>query len=97
MYVLSSTCAPGHYRNSFMATGALGHANLRLHVVDIQDPNKAQVSTRRTRIIIHTNLYTNTHTHTYIYIYKKKNKIMYQKAPPITKHTDVPQKSPNLS
>ena len=58
-----------------MATGALGHIHIWLHVLGIQDPNKAQVNTRATRLIIHTKIYqhtqphTHTHTHTYIYIY----------------------------
>ena len=46
MYFLLKTCPPGHYHNSFMATGALGHTRVWLHVVDIQDPNKVQVNTR---------------------------------------------------
>ena len=57
-----------------MATGTLGHTHVQLHVLGIQDPNKAQVNTRATMIIIHTNIYTHTHTQThthiiYIYIY----------------------------
>ena len=54
-----------------MATGALGHTHVRLHVVGIQDPNKAQINTRPTRITIYTNIYTHTYTNkrTYIYIY----------------------------
>ena len=43
MYVyLCKTCPPCHYHNTFMATGTLGHTHVRLHVVDIQDSNKAQ-------------------------------------------------------
>ena len=41
---LCKTCPPCHYHNTFMATGTLGHTHLRLHVVDIQDSNKAQVN-----------------------------------------------------
>ena len=58
MYYLNRTCSPGHCHNSFisfMTTGALGHTHVRLHVVGIQDPKKAQVNTRATSIIIHTN------------------------------------------
>ena len=61
MYYLIKTCPPGHCHKSFMATDALGHTHVRLHVVGIQDPMKAQVNTRPTRIIIHTNKYTHTH------------------------------------
>ena len=75
LHYLSKTCPPGHCHNSFMATGALGHIHIWLHVLGIQDPNKAQVNTRATRLIIHTKIYqhtqphTHTHTHIYIYIY----------------------------
>ena len=55
MYYLNKTYPLGHCHNSFMATGALGHTHVRLHVVGIQDPEKAQVNTRATSIIIHTN------------------------------------------
>ena len=63
-----------------MATGALGHTHVRLHFVSIQIPNKAQVSTRATSIIIHTtyihtHTHTHTHTHIYIYIYIKEKHI----------------------
>ena len=71
MYVLSyKTCPPGHCHNSFMATGALGHTHVRLHVVGFQDSKKAQVNTTATNIIIDTNIYL------YIYIYNmlEKNK-----------------------
>ena len=44
-----------------MATGALGHTHVRLHVLDIQDPNKAQVNTKVTRMIIHRNIHTPTY------------------------------------
>ena len=40
-----------------MATGALGHTHVWLHIFGTEDPNKAQVNTRATRIIIHTNIY----------------------------------------
>ena len=58
VYYLNKTYPSGHGYNSFMATGALGHTHVRLHVVGIQDPKKVQVSTRSTGIIIHTNLRT---------------------------------------
>ena len=65
MYVLSyKTCLPGHCHNSFVATGALGHTHVRLHVVGFQD-SKTQVATTATNIIIDTNIYI------YIYIYIK--------------------------
>ena len=75
MYYLIKTWPPGHCHNSFMATGAFGHTNVWLHVVGTQDTNKAQVNTRSTRIIIHTNKYTHTYIYNiyiYIYIYSKR-------------------------
>ena len=69
MYVLSyKTCPPGHCHNSFMATGALGHTHVRLHVAGFQDSKKAQVNTTATNIIIDTNIYI------YIYNILEKNK-----------------------
>ena len=63
MYVLSyKTCHSGHCRNGFMATGALGHTHVRLHVVDFHVPKKAQLNNTATSIIIDTNIYI------YIYI-----------------------------
>ena len=44
MYYLIKTCPTGHCHKSFMATGALGHTHLRLHVVGIQDPNTVKVN-----------------------------------------------------
>ena len=32
LYYLNKTCSPGHYHNSFMATGALGNTHVRLHM-----------------------------------------------------------------
>ena len=55
MYYLNKTYPLGHCHNSFMATGALGYTHVRLHVIGIQDPEKAQVNTRATSIIIQTN------------------------------------------
>ena len=53
-----------------MATGALGHTDVRLHVLIMQDPNKAQDNTRVTGIIIiYTNIYTYRNIYIYIYIY----------------------------
>ena len=53
-----------------MTTGALGHTDVRLHVLRIQDPNKAQDNTRVTGIIIiYTNIYTYISIYIYIYIY----------------------------
>ena len=49
-----------------MATGALGHTHVSLHVLGIQDPNKAQVNTRATRIITYKHIYI--HQHIYMYI-----------------------------
>ena len=66
---LKHVLSPSNYQNKFMATGALGHTHVRLHVLGIQDPNKAQVNTRATMIIIHTNIYTHTHIYKYIYRY----------------------------
>ena len=58
-YYLNKTYPPGHCHSSLMATGALGHTHVRLHILSIQDRNKARDSTRATRIIIiHTNIYT---------------------------------------
>ena len=69
MYVLSyKTCPPGHCHNSFMATGALGHTHVRLHVAGFQDSKKAQVNTTATNIIIDTNIYINIYIYIYIYI-----------------------------
>ena len=44
-----------------------------IYVVGSQDPNrnKAQVNTRPTRIIIHTNICSYTHKYMYIYIYRR--------------------------
>ena len=58
LYYLNKTCRPSHCHSSLMATGALGHTHVRLHVLSIEDPNKAQVNTKATRIIINTNIYT---------------------------------------
>ena len=73
LYYLIKKCPRGHCHNSFMVTGALGYTHVRLHVLGIQDPNKAQVNTRATKIIIHRNIHRHTHTHiyicTYIYVY----------------------------
>ena len=66
MYYLIKTFHPSHCHNSFMATGAIGHTHVRLHVVGIQDPNNAQINTRPMRIIIHTNIHIHTHTHIYM-------------------------------
>ena len=66
MYYHIKTCSPRNCHNSFMATGALGHTHVRLHVVGIRDPNKAQVKTRPTGIIIHTDIYTHIYIHVYI-------------------------------
>ena len=70
MYVCLYGCM--HYlikhglcHNSFMATGALGHIHVRLHVVGFQVPKKAQVNNTTTSIIIDTNIYI----YIYIYIY----------------------------
>ena len=53
-----------------MSTGTLGHTDLRLHVLSIQDPNKAQDNTRVTGIIIiYTNIYTYKNIYIYIYIH----------------------------
>ena len=68
IYIYTSTCPPGHCHNSFMATGALGHTHVRLHVVDFQDSKKAQVNTTATNIIIDTSIYI------YIYNMVEKNK-----------------------
>ena len=71
MYVFMDVCVilqnmpSGHCHNSFMATGALGHTHVRLHVVDFQDSKKAQVNITATSIIIDTNIYI----YIYIYIY----------------------------
>ena len=63
MYVLSfKTCPPGLCHNSFMATAALGHTQVRLHVVGFQNPKKAQVNNKGTSANIY--IYTHTHTHT---------------------------------
>ena len=35
MYYLLKSCPLGHYHNSFMVTGALGHTHVRLHVAGI--------------------------------------------------------------
>ena len=59
--IVIKKCPGGHCHNSFMATGALGHTHVRLHVLDIQDPNKAQVNTKVTRMIIHRNIHTPTY------------------------------------
>ena len=61
-----------------MVTGALGHTHVRLHVLGIQDPNKAQVNTRATMIIIHTNIYTHTHIYINIYIDIAANAYIYR-------------------
>ena len=39
MYYHTQTCPPGHCHNSFMATDALGHTHVQLHVVGIQAPS----------------------------------------------------------
>ena len=39
MYYHTQTCPPGHCHNSFMATDALGHTQVQLHVVGIQAPS----------------------------------------------------------
>ena len=65
LYYLNKTCPPSHCHSSLMATGALGHTHVRLHVLSIQDQNKAQDNTRAKRIlVIHASIYT-----VYIYIY----------------------------
>ena len=79
LYYLNKTCPPSHCHSSLMATGALGHTHVRLHVLSIQDQNKAQDNTRAKRIIvIHASIYTvyiyiyiyiYIYTHAYIYIY----------------------------
>ena len=70
MYLLSyKTCPPGHCDNTFMATGALGHTHVQLHVAGFQDSKKAQVNTTATSIIIDTNIYIYIYIYTYIYIY----------------------------
>ena len=66
MYYVLNTCPPGHYQFSFMATDALGHTHVRLNVVGIKDANKAQINTRQTRVIKHTNTHTHIHTHIYL-------------------------------
>ena len=66
LYYLNKTYPPGHCHSSLMATGALGHTHVRLHVLSMQDPNKAQDHTRATTTII---IHTNTYTYIYIYIY----------------------------
>ena len=78
LHYLSKTCPPGHCHNSFMTTGALGHIHIWLHVLGIQDPNKAQVNTRATMIIIHTNIYTHTHIYINIYIDIAANAYIYR-------------------
>ena len=66
IYVFSyKTCPRGHCHNSFMATGAIGHTHVRLHVVGFQDPKKAQINNTATSIIIDKNIYI----YNYIYIY----------------------------
>ena len=65
-----------------MATGAIVHTHVRLHVLSIQFPNKAQDNNRATSIIIiHTNICTYIHTYiriyTYIYIYIYIKKHIY--------------------
>ena len=75
---LKHVLSPSHYQNKFMATGALGHTHVRLHVLGIQDPNKAQVNTRATMIIIHTNIYTHTHIYINIYIDIAANAYIYR-------------------
>ena len=54
LYIYIYTYPPSHCHDGFMATRALGHTHVRLHV-GIQDPKKAQVNTRATSLIIHTN------------------------------------------
>ena len=69
LYYLNKTCLPGHCHSRFMATGDLGQTHVRLHVLIIQDTNKAQDNTRVTGIIIHTNIYIHIYICIYIYIY----------------------------
>ena len=53
-----------------MATGALGHTHVRLHVLSIQDQNKAQDHTRAKRIIIiHASIYSYIYIYVYIHAY----------------------------
>ena len=68
MYYLLKTFPAGHYHLSFMATEALRRNYVRLHVVGIKDATKAQINTRPTRIIKHTNKRARAHTHTHTYI-----------------------------
>ena len=37
MYYFNTTCSLGHHHNGFMATGALGHTDVPLHVAGIQE------------------------------------------------------------
>ena len=70
LYYLNKTCPPSHCHSSLMATGALGHTHVRLHVLSIQDQNKAQDHTRAKRIIIiHASIYSYINIYIYIYIY----------------------------
>ena len=59
IHISYKTCPPGHCYNSFMATGALGHTHVRLHVVRFKDPKKAQVKNTATSICIYNTLEKN--------------------------------------
>ena len=70
LYYLNKTCPPSHCHSSLMATGALGHTHVRLHVLSIQDQNKAQDHTRAKRIIIiHASIYKYIYMQVYILFY----------------------------
>ena len=45
-------CPPGHHHNGCMATRALGHAYVRLHIVDTKEPKSAKSATSKARSII---------------------------------------------
>ena len=66
LYYLNKTCPPSHCHSSLMVTGALEHTHVRLHVLSIQDQNKAQDHTRAKRIII---IHASIYSYIYIYIY----------------------------